>query len=388
VAADEFAPGRFDPFAQDAQADPYPLYERMRAEYPVHFEPGHGVWFLSRYADVEALLKDARFSVAASRPFDRSLLSLDPPDHTRIRALVNRAFLPRVVERMRPRIAGIVDELLEPARKSGRLDLIGDLAYHLPVRVITELLGISADDRARFRGWCSVMVASVDPTRFPAIHEDFATADTRLRRYVSEIARERRSQPRDDLLSALVRVQDEAGSRLTDAELIALCVLLLLAGHDTTVNLIGNGMCALLAHPDELAALHADPALISAVIEELLRFDSPVQATGRIATEPVEINGVTIRSGQLVYALLGAANRDPHEFARPDAFDICRTSNRHIAFGRGIHYCLGAPLARLEAEIAIGALISEFPHLHPVSQPKRRPTTVLRGFSSIPLALA
>jgi cytochrome P450 len=271
-------------------------------------------------------------------------------------------------------------------RAGDSLDLIGDLAYPLPVVVIAELLGVPAEDRLKFHEWSSVMAAGLDPLVAPEVACRLDEARDGLHAYLRGIIAERRREPRSDLISALVAVE-ERGDVLSEPELVIMCTLLLIAGHETTVNLIGNGMLALLRHPDQLSRLREDPSLIGSAVEELLRFDSPVQMTGRIAVEPIQIGEHTVQPGEWVLPLLGAANHDPAQFADPEVLDLTRSPNAHVAFGRGIHFCLGAPLARLEGQIAIGALVRRFPNLSLAGDPVRRNQITLRGLARLPVSL-
>ena len=383
------------PLLVQFRENPYPLYQFLLASAPVQWNDTLGAWTLARYADVVASLTDARFSadrtrqdlpeLAESYQFAKSMLVSDPPDHTRLRALVQKAFTPRMVEQLRPRIIAIVGELLDRiAQRDGAFDVIADFAHPLPVVVIAELLGVPAEDRVRFSEWSAVLAASLDPL----VSEDLANrvpgARDAVDAYLRGIIAERRKQPRSDLISALVAAE-ERGDVLSEPELVVMCRLLLIAGHETTVNLIGNGTNALLRHPDQFAKLREDPGLITSAIEELLRYDSPVQMTGRIATEPVQFDGHTVQPGEWILPLLGAANHDPAQFADPERLDITRNPNAHVAFGRGIHFCLGAPLARLEGQIAIGALVRRFPSLALAGEPVRRKQITLRGLQSLPV---
>jgi cytochrome P450 len=385
-----------NPFLPEVHAHPYPVYRAMRESDPVHWSPDLGVWFLSRYEDVMALLRDQRFSadrsrsslyVAPPRAVYRSLLTLDPPDHTRLRGLVSKAFTPRVVEALRPRIEMIVDRLLDAAAARGEMEAITEFAYPLPVTVIAEMLGVPAEDWERFREWSATLAASLDPVMPEERWARVFPARDALFDYFRIIVAERRSRPRDDLISAMVAAE-ENGDVLSEHELLVMCNLLLVAGHETTVNLLGNGLLALLTHPETMAELRARPALTESAVEELLRFDSPVQFTGRVAVEEAEIGGRTIAPRQSVVAMLGAANRDPDQFPSPDRLDLARSPNLHLAFGRGIHFCLGAPLARLEGQIALTAMLQRFPRMRLGDAGARlRDTVVLRGLSSLPLVL-
>jgi cytochrome P450 len=399
-------PLQYNPYLPEVREDPYPLYRRLREEDPVH-ESFVGVWVLSRYADVQAVLRDGRFSSdertsemfevfrTTLRPeeaasFDRqprSMLFLDPPDHTRLRSLVNKAFTARVVEGLRPRIRTVVDSLLDEALERGSMDLVADLAYPVPITMICELLGVPGADRPLFREWSADLVLSLDPIMSPEVMAKTNEALAGFTDYFAGLLASRRANPGGDLLSALIAAEDE-GRSLTEGELLSMCILLLVAGHETTVNLISNGMLALLRHPDQLARLRADPSLIRTGVEELLRYDSPVQLTARIPLEDVRLGPRQVRKGQQVVALNGAANRDPAQFPNPDRLDLGRTDNRHVAFGAGIHFCLGAPLARVEGQIAIGTLVGRTSNIELAGDPVRRETVTLRGLKHLPVTLA
>jgi cytochrome P450 len=316
------------------------------------------------------------------------MLFRDPPDHTRLRALVSRAFTPRVVEAMRPHIQEIVDGLLDRVEDARTMDVIEDLAYPLPVQVICEMLGVPTSDQEVFRQWSGHIARSLDAAVLPA-DSDVITrgheASDALREYFRALIAVRRKHPQPDLLSALIAAEEQ-GDKLSEAELLSTCVLLLIAGHETTVNLIGNGLLALLQHPVELRKLADDPALIQTGVEELLRYDGPVQRTSRMTMADVEIAGKQIPKGRVVVAAIGAANRDPAYFSEPERLDVARKDNRHIAFGFGIHFCLGAPLARIEGQVAIGTLLRRMPTLKLVSDtPEWRESSVLRGLKTLPV---
>ncbi len=384
----------YNPFLPEVRADPYPTYQALREADPVHRSPFLPMWVLTRYEHVALVLKDASLSADRTRfegfdpPEDfevhQSMLTLDPPQHTRLRGLVNRAFTPRTVERLKPRIEALVERILDGAERRGSIELVSELAYPLPVTVIAEMLGVPAEDWPRFREWSRVLAASLDPLmgRQDAAIDDYVAARNALASYLSEVVAERRLEPRDDLISDLLAVGE-----LDSRELIVMLNLLLVAGHETTVNLIGNGTLALLRHPEQMARLRDQPDLLEPAVEELLRWDSPVQLTARIATADFELGGKPICKGELLMTLLGAANRDPGQFPDPDRLDIGRSPNHHLAFGRGIHFCLGAPLARLEAQIAIGSLVRRFPALRLAGDPELSPTVTLRGLRALPLAL-
>ncbi len=388
----------YNPFLAEVREDPYPHYRELREAEPVHRSPFMDMWVLTRYEDVALVLRDQRFSADRTKwngvrevenfQPTRSLLSLDPPDHTRLRHLVSKAFTPRIVEQLRPQAQVIVDEALEKAAARGAMELIEDLAYPLPVAVIARMLGVPEEDWPRFREWSRVLVSSLDPVAFPSpeMLAALTAAQEALLDYLRGIVAQRRREPRPDLISDLIAVEEQ-GDVLNERELLVMLNLLLVAGHETTVNLIGNGMLALLRHRDQLALLRARPGLIETAVEELLRFDSPVQLTGRIAAQDCTLGGQHIGQGQLVLTLLGAANRDPQQFADPDRLDLTRSPNQHFSFGRGIHFCLGAPLARLEGRIAIGSLVERFPRLMLAGEPVRGETITLRGLTRLPLAL-
>jgi cytochrome P450 len=403
------APILFNPLDPAFRVDPYPVYARLRAEAPI-YQPPFGGFVLSRYADCEALLKDPRSSsdfrnsdafaqfveqqggdpneafLGGARPF----LFLDPPDHTRLRGLVNKAFTPKTVEGLRARIQEIVNDLLDRAAAKGSLEVVEDFAYLVPVRVICEMLGVPVQDHETFKEWSRELARSLDPEEFlpPAVVEQRQRALESFGQYFSVLIEQRRKSPSRDLLSALIAAE-EAGDKLSEAELLATCILLLVAGHETTVNLIGNGTLALLRHPDQLALLRDDPSLARSAVEEFLRYDPPVQFTGRIALEDIPLGDVIIPKGQQAVILLASANRDPERFPDPDRLDISRAENHHLSFGHGIHYCVGAPLARVEAEIALGTLVQRFPDMRLLTEaPAYKENIILRGLAALPVGLS
>lgn len=398
-----------DVAASAFKADPYPYYARLRAEAPVHrvrLPARQSGWLVTRYDDVAALLKDERFvkDKAAAltaeqaakqpwvprvfRPLTRNMLDLDPPDHTRLRNLVHRAFTPRLVDRMRDRIQDLADDLLHAAEGRGGMDLIGDYALPIPTTIIAEMLGVPEGDRHRFHRWTRSIVAA-DPAGWGMLWA--VPSALAFLRYIRRLVAARRLAPRDDLLGSLVQAE-EAGDQLSEDELVAMIFLLLIAGHETTVNLIGNGMLALLRNPDQLERLRAEPALIDSAVEELLRYDGPLAtATERYAREDVALAGTVVPRGSLVYAVLASANRDERQFPSPDALDLARQPNRHLAFGLGPHYCLGAPLARMEGRTAIAALMRRLPALRLAVAPgalRWRRGLVLRGMEALPTTFA
>jgi pimeloyl-[acyl-carrier protein] synthase len=390
----------FNPMDPEFIADPYPTYHRLRTEDPVHLSP-LGFWVLTRYEDVVSALRDprlakepiaafvaARFGVDVPPGIGLSMLDRDPPDHTRLRGLVSKAFTPRVVEGLRPHIQQIVDGLLDRVEGAGAMDLIEEFAYPLPVIVICEMLGVPVADRERFKEWGVDIARGLDAVMLPPDSEvtrRSTTSRRALAEYFRELIANRRATPRSDVLSALIAAE-EAGDKLSEDELLSTCILLLIAGHETTVNLIGNGTLALLRHPQERRRLRENPGLIASAVEELLRYDGPVQRTARIPSSDVTIGERTIAKGEMVMPFIGAADRDPTQFPDPDRLDITRADNRHIAFGWGIHFCLGAPLARVEGQIAINTLVQRLPKLALATErPEHRESLTLRGLKSLPV---
>jgi cytochrome P450 len=401
-------PLAFNPFDPAFRVNPYPTYRRLHEDPPTEAGP-FGLKMLVKYADCASMLRhpsagndprktpgfadvirqqglDPDEEMQRSRPF----LSMDPPDHTRLRGIVNKAFTPRVVEDLRPRIKQIVDDLLDASQQKGSMDIIEDVAYPLPVNVICEMMGVPPEDNVTFRAWSAEVARSLDPEDVipPDVREKRQQVFEQFRDYFARLIEQKRANPGDDLLTALIQAE-EAGDRLTHEELISTCILLLIAGHETTVNLVGNGMLALLRHPDQLALLRDDPSLIKTAIEELLRFDPPVQFTSRIALEEVTLDGgAHLDQYQQAVILLAAANRDPEQFPDPDTLDITREDNRHLAFGYGIHFCLGAPLARVEGQIAIGEMVRRFPKMRlAIEQPPYKEQITLRGLAALPVEL-
>ncbi len=390
---------QFNPMDPEFVADPYPMYHRLRTDDPVHHS-ALGFWVLTRYDDVVAALRDPRLAKEAIASFvaarfgapvpamGLSMLDRDPPDHTRLRGLVSKAFTPRVVEGLRPRIQQIVDGLLDGVTARGSMDLIEEFAYPIPVIVICEMLGVPVEDHERFKGWSLDIARGLDLIWLgpeSEVGRRSVAARQSLAEYFRGLIAQRRAAPRGDLLSGLIAAE-EAGDKLNEVELLATCILLLIAGHETTVNLIGNGTLALLRHRDQLQRLQRDPGLIAGAIEELLRFDGPVQRTARIPSEDIVIGGRTIAKGEMVMPFIVAADRDPVQFPDPDRLDIGRADNRHIAFGWGIHFCLGAPLARIEGQIAISTLVRRMPKLElATAQPEYRQSLTLRGLKALPV---
>ena len=384
------------------KGNPYPSYARLRAEAPVFrtklsfwLPP---VWLVFRYDDVLLVLKDERFSkdIAAKlplvsrtmRPIYRNLLNQDPPDHTRLRTLVSKSFTPRVVEGLRHRVQRVCDDLLDAAATTGRIDLVRGFAFPLPLTIVSELLGIPPEDRRRIGSWPTALGAATSGA--PQDMLRVLPYTWLLVRYFRKLVAQRREQPQDDLVSALVRAE-EAGDRLSEDEVIAMIYLLLVAGYETTVGLIAGGALALIQHPEQRRQLQNDPSLASLAIEELLRYTSPADiASPRVAREDVTIGSVTIPRGGIVLAVLGSANRDETQFRDPETLDLTREPNRHLALGMGAHFCLGAPLARLEAGIALATLVRRFPDLRLVDAPESlrwRRGLAIRGLARLPVAL-
>ena len=402
--------GRFNPFIPSNRLDPYSHYRALREAAPVYPHPVLGMVILSRYEDVTSVLADKRFSVDRTKTglFDklvpkdkiqpgfyqaitRSLVMVDPPDHTRLRNLVTKAFTPRVVESLRPRIQELVDDLIDDLERKSRagheIDFMADFAFPLPIVVIAEMLGVPTADRERLKEWSDGLSAILDLIHEPGGLQTAEQAYETLAEYFSAVFEERRSEPQSDLISALVAAEEE-GDRLTEAELLSICMLILGAGHETTSNLLGNGLWALCHDPVQKQRLIDDPALAPNAVEELLRFDAPIQMTDRVATCDLEIDGVPVKKGQLVGLLFGAANRDPERFEEPDRLDLTRRDNRHVSFSWGPHFCLGAALTRAEGQIAFRSLLERFPDIQITeSEPERVRSMVLRGFKRLSVEL-
>jgi cytochrome P450 len=395
---------RGDPVARlmlpATKADPYPLYTRVRERGLVRSPLG--AFVAADHATVASVLRDRRFSSSPAHqrgyrppsypPGDPraelpagDLLNLDPPDHTRLRRLVSGAFAPRAIAGLEPRIREVTQRLLAAVDGAAGFDLIDALAFPLPIAVICHLLGVPAADQAQFRVWGHDVAASLDPMTAAAAQAQSRVAEVALIGYLQDLVRQRRADPDDSLLSALIAAEEE-GDRLSSGEVVRMAFLLLVAGFETTVNLLGNGAVALVGDPEGWDRLRQDPALVPTAIEEMLRYDSPVQLTSRIATEEVEVGGTVIEAGRAVLVSIGGANRDPGVFERPDEFLIDRPDpGRHLSFSLGLHHCLGAALARLEGRIAIEELTRRYPPLELAAAPTRRPQLVLRGFESVPV---
>jgi cytochrome P450 len=398
----------FNPFDPAFRANPYPFYDELRRLDPVHRTPFDTI-VLTRYEDIATTLRSNDFSrdieANANEPKDelsrakrnrrrdrnasKSILNLDPPDHTRLRRLVSKAFTPSAIERLRPRIQSLVDDVLDRAAAAGGFELVDELAFPIPFQVISDLLDMPTDRSDELREWSQIITLALEPT---STMEDLALTDdafAQLIPYLFEIVEHRRAHPGEDLLSALLAVEDD-GDTLSLPELMSFVVLLYIAGHETTVNLIGNSINALLAHPDELAKWHADPSIGTRAVDECLRYDGPVQQTVRVPMVPVTYQGldgpVVVEPGTVVTTVLGAANHDPTVFADPHSLKLDRpNANRHQAFAGGIHYCLGASLARLEAEIAVGSLVARFPTMKAVGAITWRDRLTIRGVDRLAL---
>lgn len=387
------------------KANPFPFLASLRSSQPVFqtsFPDKTPVWLLTRHADVAALLRDERFvknrrtamtpeqlrklpwMPPMFRPLERNMLDLDAPDHTRLRTLVHKAFTPGLIAKMRDRIQTLADDLLSRLADKREFDLIHDYALPLPMTIITEILGVPTKDQKKFHRWSTAVVSLSSPN--PTLK--VIPSVWLFIRYLKKFFELRRREPRDDLATALIRAE-EAGDKLSEDELLAMIFLLLIAGHETTVNLIGNGMLALLEHPDAMQRLLEEPTIIKTAIEELLRYTAPVfMSTERYAREDVILHEVRIPRGAMTLGVLGSANRDETVFEKPDELDLKREPNRHLSFGQGIHFCLGAPLARLEAEIAFNTILRRMPNLHlgaEVDALRWRPSMFLRGLETLPV---
>jgi cytochrome P450 len=383
-------------------ADPYPAFARAREAGPVQWHESLGLWLAFTHPEANAVLRDRRLGRIwkDKEPGERfesfnlihrnAILEMEPPHHTRLRRLISTAFARGHVERLRPwveELAGrLVDDLVEESAGSRPVDLL-TMAEQLPVAVIAELLGVPEADRPLLRPWSNAIVKMYEYDRTRQREDDAERAADEFVAYLRGLAAERRRHPGDDLVSSLVEIRDAEGDRLTEDELVTTCILLLNAGHEATVNVTANGTLALLRHPGELARLRADRSLLPTAIEEFLRFDSPLQLFERTATEDVEIGGITVDAGQKIAALLGSANHDPAVFATPETLDVGRTENPHISFGAGVHFCIGAPLARVELQATFGALLDRTSSLELGGEPVRRPEFVIRGLASLPVVM-
>lgn len=402
---------QFDLNSAEFLANPYPVYDQMRSDDPIHWSAQNSYWLLTRYADIVSLIHSEQLSsnriIAHSdrmppaikekfRPFFTAvsswMLMVDPPDHTRLRGLVNKAFTPGVVANMQSLIQELVDDMLARVQPRGRMDVITDLANPLPAMVIAELLGVPRTDQQQFKDWSDDITRALSGIDSANSKEELfglyviaQNSIVALSSYFRERVDELRLHPRENLLSALAQAEEQ-GDRLTEEELFANCVLLMMAGHETTTNLIGNGILALLNNRDQKEALAPNPELVVPAVEELLRYDSPVQKMARIALADIDVDGKQIKQGQLVCFCFGAANRDPDQFPAPGKLDIARKPNRHLAFGHGLHYCVGAALARLEGQIAVNTVLRRLPGLRLETETLEwHRNFTLRGLKALPV---
>jgi cytochrome P450 len=396
--AEEFS---FNPFDDETRRNPFPLYAHARREQPIYPHPGLPITSVFRYADIQSILRDPQIwsnrfppppGIDPEKLPPPSMLGQDPPEHTRLRGLVNQAFTPRIIRRLEPRMHEIANDLLDRALEQGEVDFVAAFTYPLPVIVIAEIIGIPAEDREQFKLWSDAAVENLGNALFtpppPERLEKLGKLLDDMGTYFTALADERRRRPREDLLTGLVQAEVE-GSRLSRDEMIRMLVLLLVAGNETTTTLIGNAVLELLAHPEQLDRLRGEPALLPSAVEEVLRYSSPVQLDPRRATRRVQLDGHVIEPEHVVVNWLGSANHDEQVFPDPECFDIGRSENRHLAFGFGTHYCLGANLARLEAQVAVAALLArtrsfERPDASPLPI---HPSIVFRGVTKLPLRL-
>ncbi|MFF3450663.1 cytochrome P450 [Streptomyces sp. NPDC002667] len=393
----------FDPWDPAFLADPYPAYEDLRARGRVHYYEPTNQWLVPHHADVSALLRDRRLGRTYQHRFthedfgrtapppehepfhvlnDHGMLDLEPPDHTRIRRLVSKAFTPRTVERLKPYVEGLAGELVERLVEAGGGDLLTDVAEPLPVSVIAEMLGVPDSERAPLRPWSADICGMYELNPSEDVARKAVRASEEFTEYLRGLIEARRKEPADDLISGLIAAHDE-GDRLTEQEMISTCVLLLNAGHEATVNATVNGWWTLFRHPGQLAALRADHALIPTAVEELMRYDTPLQLFERWVLDDIEIDGTTIPRGAEIAMLFGSANHDAEAFENPETLDLSRAENPHISFSAGIHYCIGAPLARLELAASMTALLTKAPGLSLAEEPVRKPNFVIRGLEGL-----
>lgn len=397
----------FEPWSPSFVADPYPAYEQLRAQGRVHWFEPTGQWLVPHYEDVSALLRDRRLGRTylhrfsheefgrtpppiEHEPFhtlnDNGILDLEAPDHTRIRRLITKAFTPRTVARLEPTVQRLAAELVADLTRAGGGDLLADVAEPLPVAVIAEMLGIPETDRALLRPWSADICGMFELNPSPATAERAVRASVEFSAYLRELIAERRKEPGDDLISALIAAYEE-GDRLSEQEMISTCVLLLNAGHEATVNTTVNGWWTLFRHPEQLAQLRADHSLLPSAVEELMRYDTPLQMFERWVLDDIEIAGTVLPRGSELALLFGSANRDPARFENADLLDLARADNAHITFGAGIHFCLGAPLARIELAASFGELLRQAPTLRLVGEPQWKPGYVIRGVYELPVEL-
>ncbi|MFF5156338.1 cytochrome P450 [Streptomyces sp. NPDC000348] len=401
AALDDLA---FDPWDPAFVADPYPAYAELRERGRVHYFEPTDQWLVAHHADVSALLRDRRLGRTYRHRFgheefgrtppppehepfhtlnDHGMLDLEPPDHTRIRRLVSKAFTPRTVERLKPYVRDLADDLVSALVEAGGGDLLKDVAEPLPVAVIAEMLGIPEADRAPLRPWSAEICGMYELNPPEETAARAVRASVEFSDYLRELIAERRGNPGDDLISGLIAAHDEDDDRLTEQEMISTCVLLLNAGHEATVNSTVNGWWALFRNPDQLAALRADHSLVPSAVEELMRYDTPLQLFERWVLDEIEIDGRVIPRGAEIAMLFGSANHDPAVFADPSRLDLTRADNPHISFSAGIHYCIGAPLARIELAASMTALLEKAPTLRLAAEPERKPNFVIRGLEGL-----
>jgi cytochrome P450 len=385
----------------EGHADPYPLYHRLREAAPVHRSGLDGIWYVAGFEACRHVLGDARIGkndqfivprhgvdpervrLAQRRRRRRSMITANPPEHTRLRGSAKGAFIPPTMEALRPRVAAIIDERLDRLAELGEADLMVELAFPMPVTVVGEMVGVPEEDRAWFRPLMKTLVSSDSFNRSPQARAEVERAGDELDAYFVDLIARRRKEPTDDLLSYFIAQSDDG--LLDEDELFSTVTLLFFAGFLTTTNLIGNGLTALFDHPAEMARLWADPDLAASAVEEIVRFDSPVQFVHRNVLEDLEVDGHLLRKGEIVLTLLAAANRDPARFADPDRFDVGRTDNLHLAFAWGLHFCLGARLARMEGRLVLQGLVERFARVEPAGEPVRNPGLAIRGFESLPV---
>lgn len=399
--------GRFDRLltSEAFNQNPYPVYHLLRREAPVYWSDAWGCWLLTRYDDITWTLQDyqtftslGRLTASMDLPeplwekaqplvrhYSQGLINVDPPDHTRMRKLVHLAFTPRAIRKMEAYIEDIVGRLIDARIDRGEMDVIWDFSYPLPVTVIAEMMGIPVEDHPKFKAWSREIVAFMaTPKPSPAVLLKSQDALLSMQQYFRDIYAKRRRQPEDDLITALVLAELE-GDKLSEEEMVSSCVTILIGGHETTTYLIANGLYALLQHPEQMKLLRDNPALQPTATEEFLRYEGPFQRNRRIATRDVEIGGMLVEKGQLIMQFLGAANRDPAQFSQPDALDIRRSPNKHLAFGYGPHFCVGAPLGRLEASIAIRSLLRRLRNIRLASDSLEWNSALFRGLKSLPI---
>ncbi|ETX02578.1 MAG: hypothetical protein ETSY1_03055 [Candidatus Entotheonella factor] len=396
----------YDPKSPAVLANPYPVFRQLQIDDPVHWSELLGGWVLTRYADVQSFLRDLRFSSSRIAPRMETLsdaergridslgraLSLwmvftDPPDHTRLRMLVHKAFTPQVIARMRGRVEAIVEELLSQVEHRGEMDLIGDFSYPLPATVIADMIGVPSENLEQLKQWSDDIAGfAANALSTAAVRQRAQQSMAAMAAYFWELMEVHRRAPSDNIMSRLIAVE-EAGETLSEDEIVGTCIFLLFAGHETTTNLIGNGVLAFLEHPEQWQVLRDNPSCVASAVEECLRYDGPVMSMARVASEEIELGGKRIRQGDRVFGMLNAANRDPRQFPEPDRFDIRRQDNRHVAFGFGIHFCLGAPLARVEGQVALSALARRFKRFElQTSELQWNESIILRGVKALPLS--